>query len=487
MQDSSAQSLMRAVRPGVVLKYVSQLLLLLALITAVPALVALLLDEADVALRYVTVIGVLALVSLPLSRLPEPQQIQRNEALCVTALVFLITPLLMTYPLMASGLSWIDAWFEAVSGVTTTGLSTLPAIEQQPAIFLFARAWMQWYGGLGIAVLAVALFMGHKTTSKKLLESAGEEGQATTARTYARQILQVYLALTVIGFLLLWPFQQDAFLALIHTLAAVSTGGFSGFNDSLASVPPGAQTMLTLLSLAGAITLPLYFIAFRQQPGRLLHDTEVHALLLLTGLTTLLLSACLAGWHQLNWANGLRHAAMLAVSAQSTAGFSSVDVASLAPSAQLILIFSMLIGGCTGSTAGGIKIIRLLILLKLIQLTLQRTAASPRAVLLPKLGKTRLDTDEIAGVLVLSGLWGLVTLLSWLLLLADGQDPLGSLFEVVSAMGTVGLSSGITQPDLSSTLKLVLGADMLLGRLEIIALLVLLYPPSWFGRRRSHS
>ena len=112
-----------------------------------------------------------------------------------------------------------------------------------------------------VITLAVALIMGHRITSKRLMETVGEEGQSTTARDYARQVLWVYVGLTLLAFTLIWFTQTDPFVALIHSLAAVSTGGFSGFDASLAAMPLFSQFAITLMSLAGAISLPLYFQA----------------------------------------------------------------------------------------------------------------------------------------------------------------------------------------------------------------------------------
>jgi trk system potassium uptake protein TrkH len=128
--------------------------------------------------------------------------------------------------------------------------------------------------------------------------------------------------------------------------------------------------------------------------------------------------------------------------------------------------------------------VRVLVLLRLIQLALRRTAAPDRAVLQSRLGGEPLKPDVIANALLLIGLWVLVVTLSWLPFLLYGYDPLSALFEVVSATSTVGLSSGISGPGLEAPLKVVLGLDMLFGRVEIIALLVVLYPPTWLGRRR---
>lgn len=485
MPDSSALALMRTARVPVILRFLAQLMILLALLTLAPVAVALVTDEMAVAWRYLAVIALMLLVSVPLARLPEPRRIERNEALCVSALAFLIAPLMMSYPLMAGGLSWIDAWFEAVSGITTTGLTTLSSVQSQSPVFLFSRAWMQWYGGLGIAVLAVALLMGHRISSKQLLESAGEEGQSTTARTYARQVLWVYLVLTLFGFGLIWASHSDPFVALIHSLAAVSTGGFSSYDSSLAAMPVWSQASVTLMSLAGAVSLPLYYLAVRQRQLGKLWDVEVRALLWAMLLLTLLLAACLFASQHYTAEEALAQGLMLAVSAQSTSGFSSLSIGTLDTAPKLLLILAMLIGGCTGSTAGGLKLIRLLIVLRLIHLMLQRISSPPRAVLVPRIAGEVVDPDDIANVLVLVGLWAAVLLLSWWLFLLYGEAPLDSLFEVVSAMGTVGLSSGITRPELAAPLKLVLCIDMLLGRLEIIALLVLLYPRTWFRRHES--
>ncbi len=483
MPDVSALALMRPARLPVILKYLGQLLVLLAMLTAVPMSVALIVGDMGVSGRYLVVIGLMVILALPLLRLPEPRRIERSEALCITALAFLIAPLLMSYPLMAGGLSWTDAWFEAVSGITTTGLSTLSSVEAQSPAFLFGRAWMQWYGGLGIAVLAVALLMGHRVTSKQLLDTAGEEGRSTTARTYARQVLWVYLALTLMGFILIWLGQSDPFVALIHSLAAVSTGGFSGFDASLAAMPFLGQLAVTLLSLAGAVSLPLYFLAVRRRQPQMLLDDECRTLLLAIMLMTLLLALSLTSSNAYPLDSALQQGFLLSVSAQSTSGFISLDIHELDTAAQLLLVLAMLIGGSTGSTAGGLKLIRLLILIRLIQVSLQRITAPPRAVLLPRIGGLRIDEEDISAVLVLFGLWFSVIFISWWVFLLYGEPPLDSLFEVVSAMGTVGLSSGITRPDLAPVLKFLLCINMLLGRLEIIALLVLLYPRTWWSRR----
>jgi trk system potassium uptake protein TrkH len=476
---------MVAVRPRVVLKYLGQLMLVFAALGSVPLAASLVLggSQSDVRLGAV-LLGMLA-VAVPLSRLPAPRQIQWNEALSVTALAFVLAPLAMTVPLTAYGISPVDAWFEAVSGATTTGLSTLVSVEEHPPLFLFSRAWMQWYGGLGIAVLSVALVMRHHASSKRLLQSSGEEAMAATAASHARRVFGVYLLLTLAGIGLVWATQGDLFVALVHALAAVSTGGFSRFDDSLASLGGLAQAAVMVLCLLGAVALPLYDNARRDGLRVFVKDPELRALFTATLLVALTLSILLHLSGGLPWGRALRDGLLLGASAQSTAGFSAMEVAALDPASKLVLIFSMFTGGCSGSTAGGVKLIRMLVLLRLIQLALRRTAAPARAVMDGHIGGERLQSEVLTNALLLLGLWVLVIVLSWFVFLLYGYDPLNALFEVVSATSTVGLSTGISAPDLAPALKLLLGLDMLFGRVEMIALLVVLYPPTWLGRRRT--
>ena len=485
MTPRGTATLMVAVRPLVVLKYLGQLLLVLAGLVAVPLAASLATGGGAADLRLGIVVVVMLGVSIPLSRLPAPARVQWNEALTVTALAFMIAPLVMIYPLTAYDIPAVDAWFEAVSGVTTTGLSTLGSVAGRPPLMLFSRAWMQWYGGLGIAVLSVALVMRHHASSKRLLESSGGDAIAATASTHARRMFLVYLVLTGVGVLLLWAIQGDPFVALIHTLAAVSTGGFSGFDDSLAGMPVASRAVVIMLCVLGAVSLPLYYDLRDKGPRVLVADAEVRALIVAIVLAAMVLSLLLHHGGRLPWNQAIGQGLLMGASAQTTAGFSGLNVGSLDPASKLTLIASMLTGGCSGSTAGGIKLVRLLILLRLIQLALRSSAASERSVMHLRVGGARLEPDVIVNALLLLGLWALVVFLSWFPFLLYGYDPLNALFEVVSATGTVGLSSGVTRPALEPALKLLLTLDMLFGRVEIVALLVVLYPGTWLGRRRT--
>jgi len=175
---------------------------------------------------------------------------------------------------------------------------------------------------------------------------------------------------------------------------------------------------------------------------------------------------------------------MLALSAQTTTGFSTVSVAELSGAAKFLLIIFMLIGGNIGSTAGGIKIIRLLIILKMIKYAVVSSGMTPSAVIQPRIMGKSLETADIERCFLLVFLFIAVISFSWFVFLILGYPALDSLFDVVSATCTVGLSTGITAFGLPTLAKAILCLDMLMGRLEIVAFLVLFYPPTWFGRKK---
>lgn len=476
-------SLTYAVRGRVVGKYLGQLGLVLALLTLVPLAVALGAGDTAIALRCGEVIAALVVACLPLARLRVTAHVQVNEALVISALAFVLASLVMSWPFMAVGLSFVDAWFEAVSGVTTTGLSTLATVADTPQSFLFARAWMQWYGGLGIAVLWVALLFNHHFAMRRLVESAGVENLVTTAQLHARRVLIIYASLTVAGIAALLLLRESPLSAVTHVMSAISTGGFSVNDDSLAGMG-AARYAVSLVSLCGAVSLPLYYLLYQKRWASFIRDAELWALLAMTALVCLLLWAFLLRGGMPSDA-ALGHALVMGVSAQTTTGFSSLSVLGLDAAAKWVLIVAMFTGGCVGSTAGGIKMLRLLVFGLLFRLSLRRTALPPHAVVEPWLGGRVLEDDDIQRTLLIIGLYGAGVVLSWLPFLLAGYAPLDALLEVVSATGTVGLSSGITRTALEMPLKLVLMADMLFGRVELIALLVVLWPRTWFGKRDS--
>ena len=472
------ETLCYAVRWRVLFKYFGMLGMVLAALNSVPLAVAVLFGEFEVAGRYGVVLVALLALALPLARMKAPDRLQVNEAVAVVVGVFVVGSLVSSYPLGMAGDSWLDGWFEAVSGITTTGLSTTASVEDKSRAFLFARAWMQWYGGLGIVILSLALFLHNGVAGRRLMDTeATGDTLVSTTRTYARRVAIVYGVLTVCAVLGIWLAVGDGFVALAHGLSAVSTGGFSTFDDSLAGLGPGAAAVITGFAWLGAVSLPLYYLAWQKGPGVLRRDPELRALIVATAL----LGTLLYLW--MPTGGGWLDALLMGMSAQSTTGFSTVAVGELDDASKLAMIGSMLIGGSVGSTAGGFKLLRLLLLLRLLQLVLVRTAAPRHAVIDVRLAGRRVDDEDLWRAMLLMVMFMLLVFLSWLAFVAHGYPALDALFEVASATGTVGLSSGIARPDLEPLLKAVLCFDMLAGRVEIFALLVVLYPGTWFGKR----
>ena len=402
----------------------------------------------------------------------------------LAALMFLFTPLVMSYPMMGSGLGFVDAFFEAVSGVTTTGLSTTTTLVGAPQTFLFARAWMQWYGGLGIVVLSLALVMQPGLVAKGLAVAETENDDLVGGtRAHARRALKVYGVLTAAGIIGAWALGVGVFDAVLYAFAAVSTGGFAPHDGSLATFGWPAQVWITLLCVAGAIPLALYYRMLTKKRRVAVDFLQLRAVVIACVVVSLAMGVTMWLGAGMAWPQVLHHAPLLALSAQTTAGFSSMPCEQLDAGSKLFLSFSMLVGGGAGSTAGGFKLLRLLIAASVLRLIVLRTCLPKHAVIEPRLAGRRLLNDEIYAALLLIVLFVSVFALSWLPFVAMGYDPLDSLFEVTSATGTAGLSVGLTSATLPSLLKGILCVDMLMGRLEIIVWFVLLYPGTWFGRR----
>jgi trk system potassium uptake protein TrkH len=484
MEEKQIYVLSYSVRGRVVLKYFGQLCIVLAALPLVTLAVSIFYGEYMFILPYSGVMLFIGVTGILLSRIKAPSNIQANESLVITGLIFLFSSLILSYPMTVAGLPFEDAFFESVSAFTTTGLSTLKTVEDKSQTFLFSRAWMQWSGGLGIIVLSVALLIRPGIEAKRLVDIEKSEDFVGGTRSYALKVLKIYSLLTVIGIIVLILMGVDGFQAIVHTFAAVSTGGFSSYDNSLLGLGSWApQFAVSIISLTGALSLILFYRTYRKGWKTFCKDLEVKALFISVLIVMLLLLLIMRFKMGIPLLESLRNAPLLALSAQTTAGFSPLNVTGLDPAAKLILSVSMIVGGCIGSTAGGFKIFRLLVLIKVMKLALVRTSQPEHAVMEPKLSGQKIGDEEIQRAMLIILFFILTVLVSWIPFIIMGYEPIDALFEVISAVGTVGLSSGITSSDLPALLKGILCADMLMGRLEIIALLIILYPRTWVGRR----
>lgn len=485
---ANASLLRHPVRPFIVLKYVGQLSFVLALLSIVPLVLSLAFEEYQVSWGFIVAIAGLFALGVLGYRLPEVEHLQPNEGLVITALAFLLASLLMAYPMVQGGLKIEDALFEAISGVTTTGLSMVADTDTLPRSILFLRSWMQWYGGLGIVVLSVALLLGRGIIARRLAESEGPlENLITTTQIHARRMVLAYGLLTIVGIVAVWILERDVFSAAVHVLSAVSTGGFSTFNASLEGLGSAwSRAVIMALAFCGALALPLFYYAHRKGAAMLLRDTEIGGLIAGAVLAAVLLFGILWQTTGLEAWDAMGHAVLIGLSAQTTTGFTTLPIPELAQAAKAVLLVPMVVGGSVGSSAGGFKVWRFLIVLALIRFTIRKLSSPPHAFQEMSLGGRLITEEELQRALMLAGLFGAVIFLSWLPFVAAGHDPLDALFDVISATATVGLSTNVAQADLSIGLKYLLCADMLLGRLEFIAFLVLLYPGTWFGKSSPH-
>jgi trk system potassium uptake protein TrkH len=451
-----------------------------------PCLAAAALGDWGIAAALAPQAVVLAGLSLMRREAKERASFRRIEAVVVFSLIFLLACLLSTPPFMVLGMPPVDALFEATSGITSTGLSVARNAEEWPIAAHLLRGWLQWCGGFALAFAGLTILHDRGASTRQMGASMlDERDELTTLRKQAMQLLLLYAALTalaVAGCVILLPTWWEG---VSIALAAASTGGFSPRADSLASYGPAAQIFVMAICALSAASFLFYIRLWRKGPRGAFNDGHVGLFAgLLVGGTALYVALAALGF-------GPADGAMLAhglnfVSGLTTAGFSAGPIAA-APLLLALLTVAMVIGGDTGSTAGGMKIGRIAVALGMVRLSIERARQPAHGVLhLRDRGKRQTSDDIVAAGAVLV-LYVATVLVCWAAFLGAGHPPLAALFDVVSAVSTVGLSSGVTGAELGTGLTLVLTVAMLLGRLEFFALIAILLPGTWFRRTRLSS
>jgi len=470
--------LISPVRPRPILKFTGRLLVGGALVLAVPAGFAALCGELRIAAIYACISGVTLLPGLFIIRSVADQDLEKKEALVIAGLTFPVLALLNAVPI---SLSWqmpfLDAFFEAVSGVTTTGLSVAPST--MGPVFLFVRSWTQWVGGIAI-ILLILLQPG--TGAFRLFRMTGvERGIRANAIRTAYQLGGAYTAITVLAVAILLLAGMTPFDAVCHSFASVSSGGFSTHPDSIAGfsgtlIPPALVTCFMM----GVVNFALY-INLREEPFAIFRDVSVRAFAVIVLTGTGLLALTLRGTG--SPVEVLSDALFHAFSALSTTGFVMADVGSFPDSAEWVITLLMWIGGSVGSTAGGIKLIRIIILLRLVQMVIDRIFLPAEAITPLTAGGRVVETEDLYTIMTFIILYLAAVVMTAGIFMAYGFDAADSVFEVSSALGTVGISTGITSATLPALLKVVLIINMLSGRVEIIPLLLLFMPRTWVSGR----
>ncbi|MEO0759412.1 MAG: TrkH family potassium uptake protein [Cyanobacteria bacterium J06648_16] len=420
--------------------------------------------------------GILMGVGLVLWRsLPHPAtgDLSLTDAAVIVLLAWLLAIAAGTVPFMAvGGLSLTQAVFESTSGWTTTGLSVVD-VERASHVLLLFRSLAQLFGGAGFAIVALSAIAGPLATELPTAEGRTEQLVPNIQRS-AKWVLRLYAAYVGIGFGLLRWAGMDTFDALNHAFAALSTGGFSTRYDSIASWQQPAVEWVTIgLMLLGSLNYVTSYLALTGQFRAVWRNSELRMQVYLVGIAVALLAVTRPA---ADWDYSWRTASFAVVTSLSTTGFSTADYSSWQGLGQWLTVLLMMVGGHTGSTAGGLKLYRIYVLYQAILWEIKRQFLPAHAITEVSLwqGEVRrfLNDRQLLKICLYVILYLVVLAIGTGVLTAYGNALQSSLFEYVSALSTVGLSVGITRESAPLGVLWVEIVGMLLGRLEITVVLV---------------
>ena len=415
----------------------------------------------------------------------------RNEGYIVVALSWVFFSVFGMVPYLWGGFipNITDAFFETMSGFTTTGATILDNIESMPHGILFWRSLTQWIGGLGIVCFTIVLLPGFGASSQMLYlsEATGvtHNKLCPKTRVMARYIFMVYILLTAVESALLMAGGMGLFDAVCHSMTTTATGGFSTKQASIAYWhSPYIEYVVSLFMLLSAINFSLYIVACKSKWKQLRKNTELKWFACSVGLLTLVISVVLFLNNGYGVEEAFRKSLFQVATCHTSCGFATDDYNLWPPFTWMLLIFAMLSGGCTGSTSGGVKNLRLIIIANCIRNQF-RQILHPRAVLPVRAGFP-FDNKLVTTVLVFFAAYLSVAFIGWTLLMAFGVGFTEAMSTVISAMGNVGPGLGSFGPAFSwaalpDAAKWILSSLMLIGRLEIFGFLLIFYRSTWKG------
>lgn len=454
-------------RWGAVAHYFGVVLILIGPVSALPAIFGV---WDGTALPYLVGAAVTTVAGFLLVR-AGAEGMGFREAMAVAALTFIYPAILLGTEIWCLGYPAIDSLFEGVSAITTTGLSTFSP-DEIPMSVHFARALYQWVGGIGFAVFVILFLTKPGTAAHRLLSVHISDKVSPTARKSVMMLTTIYAGITAASASLYLLSGEPPFDALIHALTTASTGGFSTHT----LLPPGMVPAAIVMMSVSAQSYATYYRALRRRSvSVLLGDYQLVSFVAITAVSALVL--LISGW-----GISVNDALLVASSAASTTGYSSVDISGASDSAKLLVSVVMLVGASLGSTGGGFKQLRLIIVLKGLKRSVLRHLLPKHAVKPVRLGGQALDEEEIGFAMALVLIYVIIVLVSTMAFTLYGYGLADSLFEASSALATTGLSAGLTSPTLPGLLKAVLMVDMMLGRLEVFPYLALLHPRNYLRR-----
>ncbi len=416
-----------------------------------------------------------------------------KHTMITVSLAWLIIALVGFLPYLLNGtLSPLDSFFESMSGWTTTGMTLIKVPENVDRDVLFYRALTQWVGGVGIIVLALVVFLRKGTFAMDYYASeVGEQKIKPRLKDTIHETWKIYIVYTIACIILLYIVGMDIFDAVAHAFSAMSTGGFSSHTDNIGyynSHPNGfmIQVILLVFMIIGAISFLVHFKLFEGEYKRVLQNIELNYMFRILSIATLITFLSLYFINPGNTANKVMDSIFHTIAAMTCTGFSITDLSTWPDLPQTILMVLMYIGGLYGSTAGGIKILRLILIVQVILISMKKLMLPKTAVLRMKIRGKQIKGNEILYVFGLTSLYLIVAFLGASVLMTSGYTGTQSMFLSLSAMGNVGLTdvSGDLWFGMHTIDKITLTSLMWIGRLEVFPVLVLFYSIIYKGKSR---
>ncbi len=419
---------------------------------------------------------------------PGNPSMYSREGYITVALGWILLSLVGALPFILSGAvpSFIDALFETVSGLSTTGASILNDVEVLPKSLLFWRSFTHWIGGMGVLVLLVAILPLFGGSNLYLLkaESPGPSVSKLVpkVKSTAKILYGIYIGLTALEVVFLLLGRMNLFDALTTSFGTAGTGGFGVRNDSIAGFSPYIQIVITVFMILFGIDFSIYHLLLIRNIRSLFKSTEVKTYLALIALSTLIISFnCLSLFS--GFGESLRHSAFQVAATITTTGYTTADFDLWPSLSKSLLLLMMFIGACAGSTGGGIKVSRIIILFKSIAKEI-KLAAHPKSTVKISMNGHLVEHETVRAVNVFMAAYLVIFALSVLVISIDGFDFTTNFTAVLASLNNIGPGLSLVGPTHNFSLfsplsTVVLTLDMLIGRLEIFPVLMLFSPYTW--------
>lgn len=411
-----------------------------------------------------------------------------KEGLTIVALAWILMSVIGALPFVISGEipSFFDAFFETVSGFTTTGASILTDVEAMSRGLLFWRSFTHWIGGMGVLVFIMAIFPQDSGRSIHIMraEMPGPiVGKLVPKiRETAKILYIIYIVMTIIQIILLFAGGMSFFESVVHSFGTAGTGGFGVKADSIAGYSPYIQWVITIFMLLFGINFNLYYLILIKRFKTALKSRELWCYIAIATISAAAISINISSIYG-SISETLRHSAFQVASIMTTTGYATADFNMWPGFSKAVLVTLMFIGGCAGSTAGGLKVSRIMLLVKTVYKDLKRTL-HPRAVSSVKFEGKKIDDQTVTGVSAYFALYFIIFFAIYMLLSLEGFD-FETTFTSVSACinnvgpGLAGVGPASNFAAFSAPSKLLLSFAMLLGRLEIFPILLVFTPALW--------